>query len=109
MIIGHFKWGEVITSDGNTYKDAIIYNSGSVNWDWGVYGLCHNPGYDGHVLAKIFRGLNPVYPAIPPNFKIFLSLGVDMKIRAPHPAQALITTGARFNGHVVYASKREVI
>ena len=38
------KWGEVKTSDGNTYKDVKLYPGGSREWDWNETGTRHSPG-----------------------------------------------------------------
>lgn len=39
-----FKWGEVKTADGKTYKDAKLFPGGSRKWDWNETGTHHKPG-----------------------------------------------------------------
>jgi len=38
------EWGEVVTDDGNTYKDAKLFPGGSRAWDWNETGTHHAPG-----------------------------------------------------------------
>lgn len=42
--ITSFSWGQLETSDGNTYKDAKLYPGGSAEWDWNETGTRHVPG-----------------------------------------------------------------
>ena len=38
------KWGQLSTSEGETYKDAKLYPGGSRAWDWNETGTHHRPG-----------------------------------------------------------------
>jgi hypothetical protein len=81
------RWGRVHTSDLGQYKDAIVH-SRSEEWDWGRFGLQHDPGYTAEVLrairchivsstSKEFRSRRPT---------IYLSTGIDQKIQVPNPS-----------------------
>lgn len=42
--ISSIEWGNIKTSDGNTYKDAKLFPGGSRKWDWNETGTHHKPG-----------------------------------------------------------------
>jgi hypothetical protein len=42
--ISSVKWGEIITDDGNRYKDAKLFPGGSGKWNWNETGTHHTPG-----------------------------------------------------------------
>lgn len=81
------KWGAVATSDLGRYKDAIV-GLRSEEWDWSRFGLRHDPGYTEDVLRAI---RSHVVASTPVSFRagqptIYLSTGIDQKIRAPEAA-----------------------
>lgn len=42
--INSIEWGQVITNDGNKYKDVKLFPGGSRAWDWNETGTHHVPG-----------------------------------------------------------------
>jgi hypothetical protein len=76
--IKKLKWGEVRTSDGKIYKDAIVHNGSSEEWNWLDYGLRHNPGYTPEVLKKIFEYIDTNNLK---GYTIILSVGIDRAVR----------------------------
>lgn len=42
--IDSIKWGQVVTEDGNQYKDVKLFPGGSRAWDWNETGTHHTPG-----------------------------------------------------------------
>lgn len=38
------SWGQVELTDGNTYRDAMLYPGGCQPWDWNKSGTHHKPG-----------------------------------------------------------------
>lgn len=42
--INSIDWGQVITEEGNRYKDVKLYPDGSREWDWNETGTHHKPG-----------------------------------------------------------------
>ena len=42
--IDSIEWGQVKTSDGNSYKDVKLFPGGSRAWDWNETGTHHQPG-----------------------------------------------------------------
>ncbi len=42
--INSIKWGQVVTGDGNKYKDVKLFPGGSRKWDWNETGTHHQPG-----------------------------------------------------------------
>lgn len=39
-----FKWGNVVTDEGQQYKDVKLFPGGSRAWDWNETGTHHSPG-----------------------------------------------------------------
>lgn len=42
--INSIEWGQVVTDDGNQYKDVKLFPGGSRAWDWNETGTHHTPG-----------------------------------------------------------------
>lgn len=42
--ISSIKWGEIITDDGNSFKDVKLFPGGSRPWNWNETGTHHIPG-----------------------------------------------------------------
>lgn len=59
MYVTKMVWGEVQTSDGSKWKDAIIsFNQGQPSvrsWDWTADGTRHNPGITVTALQHIMN------------------------------------------------------
>jgi len=71
------KWGQMMVEreDGTVrvYKDAVIWQDGSRNWNWGVTGTRHTPGVQIGDLKPLMRTCDI----------IILTRGVDGMLRVP--------------------------
>lgn len=86
VTVESLQWGRVRTSDLGQYRDVVVHRR-SEEWDWAKFGLKHDPGYTYDVLRAIRAH---IVSATPAEFRsrhptIYLSTGIDQKIRVPHP------------------------
>jgi hypothetical protein len=82
--VGGLKWGEVsvkLNKDIYTYKDAILTNQFTEEWNWEDFALKHDPGYTDEVMDKIFDYVDELFAGEIKDLKVFVSTGVDQKIK----------------------------
>jgi hypothetical protein len=74
LSIVSFRWGQIVDSAGNLFKDARLFPGGAEEWDWRRTGTRHDPG----IQTADLEGLLGTKPDV-----VILSRGVDLVLQVP--------------------------
>jgi hypothetical protein len=74
LSIVSFRWGQIVDSAGNLFKDARLFPGGAEEWDWRRTGTRHDPGIQTADLEDLL-GTKPDV--------VILSRGVDLVLQVP--------------------------
>ena len=99
--ITSFKWGEIKTSQGKIYKDAIISPYGTFEWDWKKDGTRHSPG----ISAKALNDNVMLHEGKSEFYTIILSTGIEEKLKISPGAMDVL--GSITNEHDVHILQSE--
>ncbi len=100
--ITSFKWGEIKTSDGKIYKDAIISPYVTSEWDWKKDGTCHSPG----ISAKAIHDNIMLHNELSEFYTIILSTGINEKLKISKEALGVFSNiKHKYDLHILQSEK----
>lgn len=76
------EWGNIETSDGHIYKDAIITPYHSSKWDWKKDNTKHKPG----ISLKAIKDNMVLVNKLLEFYNVILSTGMEEKLHISKPA-----------------------
>jgi hypothetical protein len=74
VTVTSFRWGQIVDSAGNVFKDARLFPGGAEEWDWRRTGTRHDPG----IQAADLEDLLGAKPDV-----VILSRGVELVLQVP--------------------------
>ena len=76
------EWGLIETSDGHSYKDAIITPYHTRKWNWNDDGTKHKPG----ITLKAIKDNMVLVDKLLEFYNVILSTGMEEKLHVSKPA-----------------------